>query len=207
MVALILSAFVFGQPAPASPIGLCDPVDGPRVEFTAAHREEVQARARRTCDAIGASGTVCDWIDTVVYRESRGRSSVRHTRAEGENGLGPMGLSLKWHAGKWTGNADPDFCTPEVSVVVAFAIAWIAVTRYHAESVLDIQAVYSGRTGHYIRPNGRKWYYADPNDHTQAITCPGMKKRGSSCNTPVSRKDLGQRLAKRDRAAFVEGLL
>ena len=207
MIALILALFGLVTPTPDSPIGLCDPVDGPRVEYSKADRMEVYARIQTACVAAGDSPIICAYFDMVAFRESRGRASVRHTRAEGENGLGPLGLSLRWQRHRWPGQADPDFCLPEPSYAVAREVAIKALTVYHAESVVDIQAVYSGRTGSYRQPNGKLYHYADPSDHTVAITCPGMKRRGFRCNAHITRKALGRSIPKRDRQTFVEGLL
>ncbi len=207
MLALLLALFGLVSPTPDSPIGLCDPVDGPRVEYSKADRMEVYARIQTACVAAGDSPIICAYFDMVAFRESRGRASIRHTRAEGENGIGPLGLSIRWQAHRWAGDADPDFCVPEVSYAVAREIPIKAITVYHAKNVLDIQAVYSGRVGHAVMPNGKIWHYANPSDHTLAITCPGMKRRGFRCRTPITRKALGKSIPKRDRLEFVQGLL
>lgn len=206
MLDLVLALFGLGAQPQPSPIGQCDPVAGPRVEFSKADRERVFDRIEASCLAAGDSPIICAYFDMVTFRESRGRASVRHTRAEGENGLGPLGLSLRWQRHRWPGEADPDFCTPEVSYAVAREVAIKAIAHYHAQSVLDIQAVYSGRWRCFETQKGRECY-ADPSDHTVAITCPGMKRRGFSCNTAIGRKALGKRIPKRDRLAFVEGLM
>jgi hypothetical protein len=118
-----------------------------------------------------------------------------------------MGLSLRWQGHRWPGDADPDFCTPEVSYAVAREVAIKAINVYHAQDVLDIQAVYSGRVGHYVQPNGRRYNFADPNEKTASITCPGMKRRGVRCRHKVSRGDLGPSIPKAERIAFVEELI
>lgn len=207
MIALLLALFGLVTPTPDSPIGLCDPVDGPRVKFSKADRDEVFVRLERACIRAGDSPEFCEWIDMVAFRESRGRSSVRHTRAEGENGIGALGLSIRWQAHRWPGDADPDFCLPEVSYVVAREIAIKAVRVYHAQTYLDVQAVYSGRVGKSVTPNGNRYNFAAPTNQTARISCGGLAKRGIRCHDKLPADFLAPSMPLAARRKFVEGLL
>ena len=212
---LLITSLVMGPPEthevaealPASAIGVCDPVDGAQHLWTPEAREETRRRVQRACKAAGASPLVCAYADAVVVRESDGRPSIRHTLGEGENGLGPMGLSLRWHADKWPGeDEDPMFCTPEASFVVAHAIMWRALTRYQATTILDVQAVYAGRWRCVDTAEGRSCF-ADPTRQTEKAICKRMQLRGFSCHQRVTRKDLGRKIPLAKRREFVEQLL
>lgn len=198
------SPFDVPAPVPLSPIGQCDSADGSdRVQWTADDREEVRRRVRRACRSLGASPKLCAYYDAVVVRESSGMASVRHTLGKDENGLGPMGLSLKWHADKWPGrDEDPAFCTPEVSLAVAHAIVWRAVERYHAESLLDVQAIYGGRWSCNTTDTGERVCFADPGQTTVDSVCSRMRARGFSCYSLLTRADLGARIPRRERRAW-----
>ncbi len=193
---LLWGALIMG-----SPIGLCDQ-PGDRRTFTDAQRAEVSSRVSRASEAHGDSRIAQAFFASIVERESHGRSSVRHTRGPGENGLGPMGLSLASHAAKWTGSADPDFCMPEVSLEVAHAIAWIAIDKYRARTFLEIQAVYSGR---WVRtPDGMR---ADPSDRTVRTICGRMAARGYSCDQIIGKDTLGPRVPLERRADSVRKIM
>lgn len=216
MLALLLALLFFAPPVHASPIGLCDPVDGPRVEFTPEDREEVRRRIKHACEApvseggLGASENLCAYYDVMVMRESRGRSSIRHKRgkdADGtpESGLGPMALSRRWHKDKWPGDdEDPAWCTPEASLITVHAITWRAWDRYHVESLLDVQAIFAGRWECFDDPrSGFHMCYAAPSSRTVSALCPGMKRRGFRCNATLKRSDLGRKVPLRARREFV----
>jgi hypothetical protein len=208
--------FVFSPPAAlpdvgaSSPIGRCDAADGStKVRWTEADRKEVRRRVKRACQKLGAAPIVCAYYDAVVVRESSGMASVRHHQGKNENGLGPMGLSLQWHRDKWPGkDEDPAFCTPEVSLAVAHAIVWRSFTRYHAESFLDVQAIYGGRWACHTDPQtGKRSCFADPNQRTVDSVCSRMKARGYSCHAIVTKRDLGKKLSFGERRKWVEELL
>jgi hypothetical protein len=120
-----------------------------------------------------------------------------------------MGLSTYWHRDKWPGDADPDFCTVEASELVALDIMRRAVTRYGAESIATIQAVYGGHTRCWSRA-GLSWLANVPGlrwlaqrfparrecepELTEPATsgiCSRMRARGFSCWTRVNESDLG----------------
>jgi hypothetical protein len=200
LFALLLSPLA----AEGSPIGKCDPVGGPALQWSAEERLEVRRMVRRGCKALGASEALCDFYDAVVVRESSGKASRRHTRGEGEHGVGPMGLNLASHSDKWPGRDEvPMFCNPYASLIVAHAVVWRAVTAYHASDLLDVQAVYSGRW-YCTLEDGKRRCFADPNERTVRLICSRLEGRGSSCYAPLTRKDLGKRVPLRDRRAWVE---
>ena len=206
MLVLSLLALLLIPPTPkGSPIGKCDPVGGPSLEFTQDDRDEVRARVAHACELSGDAPILCAAYDHIIFRESRGKSSIRHTRGEGENGLGPMGLSLKWQRKRWPGPGDPAFCDPVASLAVMRDIFWKAFKVYHAEDLVDVQAVISGRFDCYVL-NGKKTCLANPRGHTAAIMCgePLRKKHGFSCHTPLKASDFGPRVKVADRPAWVE---
>jgi hypothetical protein len=187
-------------------VGQCDPVDGPPLVWTAEAREETRARVQATCRAVGASRAVCAWLDASVVRESDGAPGVRHTRASGEWGLGPLGLSLRWHMDKWPGgDEDPAFCSPEASTLVALEIAHRAWTRYEARSLVLVQSIYGGRW--------RCYHDADTTERRCFATqienprlCAALGARDVDCHEPLHRRDLGRRVPLRDRRALAERL-
>ena len=185
-------------------IGQCDPVAGPRGRWTAEQRREVRRRVRRACrEGLRASPIVCAYYDAVVVRESSGNPGARHTLGKGENGLGAMGLSLRWHADKWPGrDEDPAWCTPEASLVVAHAVVWRAFTRYHARTMLDVQAVYAGRWTCHGEGRARECW-PEPTPRTGRAICGRLQARGFSCDAPITRKDLGRRIPYGKRRAWV----
>lgn len=199
---IIAWLFTFLQPSP------CDPLDGDGMEWSAEQRQETRDRVRLAClHHLKASPTVCAFYEAVVIRESSGRASVRHTLGQGENGLGAMGLSLRWHANKWPGNdEDPMFCTPEVSLIVAHAIVWRAFTRYHATTMLDAQAVY-GAQWRCFENKGKRTCTAAPNGRTEDAICGRMRHLGASCYAPITRKDLGRRVPLGERRQWVAEVL
>ncbi len=139
--------------APQLPTPYCD-AHGVRARaYTKAERRETRERVQEVCKQVGASKPVCAYLDAIVVRESSGRSGVRHTigspeHGVTENGLGAMGLSLRWHADKWPGDdEDPMFCVPEVSAIVALDIVHRAVKKWGANSLTEVQAVYGGQFG------------------------------------------------------------
>jgi hypothetical protein len=214
------------------PGDFCDE-PGTRTKWATSDKARTRARVRAACEALGASPIVCAYDDAVVWRESfGGAASVRHTRgtdADGtpEHGLGPMGLSLRWHSGKWDGDdEDPAFCSPEVSVVVAHEIYWRAVTVYGADSIADIQAIFAGRfvcenVDHFawlgrlplLGPVVARWLPGpvkdcrpDPTPEGEQDICERMAARGFNCHARVGASELGRRLSASERRQWAEGL-
>lgn len=199
--------------APAMGDGLCDPKTGERGKYSKTQRADTHARVRFTARRLRWSPIMLAWLSVRTTSESSGRAGVRHTKGKGENGLGALGLNLASHRGKWPGEADPDFCVPEVSTVVMAEVAWIAVIKYGAKNAVQIQAVVGGR-GHcdlVSLPGERRKYECSAPSHYQdarhraqkAHLCNGMARRGFSCMAPISARDLGRRrLPKGQRLAF-----
>ena len=184
-----------------SPIGECDPKDGPAVEFSDSDRAEVYRRVRRSSIMHREAPIMAAYWDAVTERESHGRASIRHTRGKGENGLGPHALG--WiHRAKWPGDWG-DMCTPEYSHATARAITRIAFEKYGARSIWEFQAIYAGRMGCV----GRSGTCTGRQQDLTAHVCPRMRRRGYSCHAKISASDLGLDIPKEDRKSFVDGWL
>lgn len=213
LIAFIISLFVFAPPIPSERpdaiVGQCDPVDGQRPKWTPEARTETRKRVKRACKQLGGSKRMCAFLDLIVVRESSGRAGVRHTMGENENGLGPMGLSIRWHGGKWPGkDEDPMFCTPEVSTIVAMTIFHRARRRYNAETIVELQAIYSGRGRCYTNPETEKRECIPaPSARTYKLVCPGMERRGYSCRVPMEKKELGAFVPLEERRETAERLV
>jgi hypothetical protein len=156
---------------------------------------------------MGMSSSICVMMDVIVCRESScGITSVRHTRGtrgQGENGLGAMGLSLRWQSDKWPGrDEDPMFCVPEVSAVVTSAIFWRAVKAYGAEDFRDLQAIFAGR---FFKDEYGK-FFAKRSYRGDRDICNRLAGRGINCKTKINRAKLGRFIPKDARRQFVEKL-
>ena len=195
---------------------------GARVPWTREAKRRTRQRAARACSELEAAPIVCAYVDAVICRESFcGEASIRHTLGEGEQGLGPMGLSTHWHRDKWPGaDEDPAFCTVEASELVALDIMRRAVTRYGATSIATVQAVYGGHTRCWSRP-GLSWLSDVPGLRwlahrfparrecepvlTEPATsgiCSRMRARGFSCWARVNASDLGREIPVEARRAW-----
>jgi hypothetical protein len=205
----------------------CNDVGSPRVRWSSEAKARTRGRVQAACEALGASPIICAYDDAIVWRESfGGEASVRHMRgvdADGtpEHGLGPMGLSLRWHADKWPGtDEDPAFCTPEVSVIVAHDIYRRAVTRYNATTIVEVQAVFAGRFRCHVRdrwgwlvrvlpvlasvlPEAERECWPMPTAGMAADVCERMAARGFNCMQRVTEADLGEHVLVDERRAWV----
>lgn len=178
------------------PIGQCQEVGGPLLEFTAAERAEVKRRNKDAARDMGHAPIVVAFLDAWAERESSYNPSVRHTLGKGERGLGLHGLG-RIHAAKYPGPWE-DMCTPEASLQVASEIVQIAVRKYRAANAWDIQAIVAGRF-ECVRPD-LGTCTQEQQDRTSAAICGRMEARGFSCFAPITTKDLGPRVPKADRA-------
>jgi hypothetical protein len=163
------------------------------------------ARVTATTEALGVSPIIAAFHALVVCREAFcGEASVRHVRGEDvlgrEDGLGAYGLSLRWQAGKWGADADPAFCSPEVSAVVAHELVWRAVTRYEARNLVEVQSVYAGavecregRCRFTLSARRRRGF------------CARLSGYGFDCSAPISTADLGRRLRQDERREWALG--
>jgi len=191
---------------PLAKIGECDPRDGVKPIWTREMRREVRRDVQAACKAAEAAPIVCAYADAIVVRESAGRAGVWHELGRNELGLGAMGLSLRWHADKWPGKDEhPEFCKPAVSFVVAHAIMWRAVSRYKAETIAEIQSIYSGKWDCWHDPEGVRtcrpgWSRAIPG------LCKRMESRGFDCHQKLPKRALGKRIPFRERRDFVASL-
>ena len=212
------------------PGDFCNDVSAPRVRWSAEAKARTRERVQAACEALGASEIVCDYDQVIVWRESfGGEASVRHMRgvdSDGtpEHGLGPMGLSLRWHADKWPGDdLDPALCTPEVSVIIAHEIYWRAVTRYNAATIVDLQAIFAGRFrcttvdrwGWLARawpvlapvlPAASRECWPTPTARMTSDICERMQARGHHCGRRITVADLGERVPLDERRAWVAAM-
>jgi hypothetical protein len=217
MLKLILFiSTLFGPPtaaasstAPVLEAPTCEPRGETARKYTHAERAETRARVKAVCEFTGAKPWVCAFLDAVVVRESDGRAGVRHHAGRNENGLGAMGISLRWHRDKWPGkDEDPMLCHPEVSALIALDIMDRAFRKYHAENAVDVQSIYAGRWECWTNPEtGKRRCAADANQRTVSAICDRMKARGHSCWKHVQRSDLGRRIPKRDRRKVAARLI
>lgn len=195
------------QEAAVGMVGQCDPAEGPGLVWTAEARQETQDRIAAACRNVGASNAICEWLDASLIRESSGRPGVRHTRAPGEMGLGPLGLSVWWHRDKWPGrDEDPAFCSPEVSVLVALEIAHRAVERYEARNLISIQSIFAGRWRcvQDKEAGGDKVCFATQTENVRL--CAALGARGVDCYDRIEKKDLGRRFSRAQRREVADSL-
>jgi hypothetical protein len=206
-LALLYACNAHAAPAPALvPGDYCDARGEPRTPWTAEAKDRTRQRVSATTDALGVAPIIAAYHQLVVCREAFcGEASVRHLLGEDvlgrEDGLGAYGLSLRWQAGKWGPDADPGFCSPEVSAVVAHELVWRAVTRYDAGNLVEVQSVYAGavecrdgRCRFTLSARRRRGF------------CARLSGYGFDCATPISVADLGRRLAPDERRALALGL-
>ena len=208
----------------------CDPDDRGR-DWTPEQKQRTRDRVWAACQSVGGSDTYCSFHLAAVVRESWGgvASAVhrlgRDIDGDREYGLGPMGLSTKWHADKWPGDdEDPAFCTPEASFIVAHAIARRAVTVYGASNAIELQAVYGGGRGvtqciidgtpawvfdapvlgwlartFGARPESRRCRVIPRRRHVDAV----CKRMGDvACRRPLTIDDLGDPVPMAERRAW-----
>jgi len=174
--------------------------------YDSAESRETRARVQAVCKEVGADPIVCAYMDAVVVRESSGRSGVRHTKGKNENGLGAMGLSLRWHRDKWPGeDEDPLFCHPEVTAVVSLAIMHRAMQRYKAKNIVEIQAIYAGNWT--CQGEGRERKCRARVTKRTTNVCGRMSARGFDCWKTLTKKDLGRKIPMDERRAFVADMI
>jgi len=150
-----------------------------------AERKETRKRIWDACHAMGAAEDSCVVLDEVVIRESSGDTCAVHRLGPGENGLGPLGLSVSLHLPKWNSASDPQVLrVPEVSAVVAMRIFRRAVTNYHAKNWRAVAAVFAGRfdEDHTSKPTGDDFVF-----------CARLQRRGVDCN---AKPKLGEKLGR-----------
>jgi len=188
------------------PIPKCINPGEKNVRGTKSERQETRARVKAICEELGASPIVCAYMDAVVIRESSGRAGVRHYKGHNENGLGAMGLSLRWHKDKWPGeDEDPMFCHPEVSAIVALAIMHRAMERYKAKNIVEIQAIYSGKW--HCEGEGRDRKCSPKVSKRTINVCGRMSARGFDCWKTLTKNDLGRKIPFDERRDFVADMI
>ena len=211
----LLAAMAFAQlacagrahAAPALVAGdHCNDPGAKRTPWTPEAKARARGRALDTARALGASRLIRAYHDVIIARESfGGEASVRHSLGADrdgtpEHGLGLHGLALRWHAGKWGADADPGFCSPEVSTVVAHELMRRAVERYGARNLVEVQAVYSGAA----RCHGGSCVFSLSSRKVAGL-CSRLRSRGVGCYDIVSPADLGRRLDPEELRAWALG--
>lgn len=193
-------------PSDGLPIPECVAVGEDPPQYSRAQRQETRDRVQAVCKAVSASPIICAYMDLITVRESSGRAGVRHVKGHNENGLGAMGLSLRWHSDKWPGDdEDPQFCHPEVSAIVALAIMHRAMIRYNAKNVVELQSIYAGHW--YCEGEGR-----DRKCHPRVVprdtnVCSRLSARGHDCWEQIDQSDLGRKIPLNKRREFVADML
>lgn len=192
LISVVLSFSFFGSPETqreGSPE--CDR----KAARAEAIRKDTRARVAKTCAAMKADPVVCKMIDAMVIRESSGNTCAVHTLGEGEYGLGPLGLSVRWHLPKWNRHEDESILhVPEVSTIVTLRIFRRAVTRHDAQDLVDLNAVFA---------TGRLRY----RDGKDASFCYRLRRHGVKCGHRIDLDSLGVDLDRKQQVAFVERLI
>lgn len=199
LLALVLS--VGSEPQ----IGVCDPVDGPPIRWSAEQRDEVRDRVGAACKALGAAPPVCAWLRVAGARESSWSPSVRHVRGRNEHGLGALGLSLRWHRRKWPGGGEPAFCSPEAATIVALDIVRRAQVTWGARDLRDVQAVYAGRFRCVIE-QGRPECFIVRDPAKDRDVCERLEQHGVDCRAPLPKRAAGRHVPVHKRPEVAEGL-
>jgi hypothetical protein len=207
---------------------ICDPTARAR-SWTKAQKKVTRDRIWAACKRVGGSDLYCSFWMAAICREAWcGIASAVHTRGvdadgEPEYGLGALALSVKFHRGKWPGNdEDPAFCVPEVAFAVGHAIAWKAMTTYHAHNAIGIQAIFGGgKDSHRCEVVGGwlddapmiRWLWSLAFDlpergRTRCVATPQLRHRESVCSRMqgcgklLTIEDLGEEIPLERRRAW-----
>lgn len=163
-----------------SPIGKCDPIDGPRLEWTKSQRQQAREMATDHLRAAGASAVFLAFVDAATIRESSGAASRWH---DGGSGLGPHGLNVRYH-GKGRNLCDPRQSAEAVRDLIARCIR-----RHRVSNIWEAQACYAGRFECIADAPGD--CTAAMQDRTTDAICGRMAARGFDCYASIGTKDLG----------------
>jgi len=158
----------------------CDPVDGPRIEWTAEQRKATRELARIEWRRKGASGIALAFLDSAGERESGYAPSRRH---DGNTGLGMHGMSIRYFGG------DGNMCDPRDSAFRFWALS--KACTHMGNTPWDLQACVAGRFECTPTYKGPKTCTQAQQDRTTEAICGRMERRGYSCHGPITRKDLG----------------
>lgn len=180
-----------------SPIGRCDPIDGPKLHWTRAERQDARDMANDSVRARGARPIFVAYLDSATIRESSALASRWHDNGAG---LGLNGVNITTHAKRWPTPLNPAICSPRVSAAVFQDIARDCITRHGASTAWEQQACYGGRFE--CTPNGKGTCTGPMQDRTTSAICDRMAKRGFSCHAPMTLKDLGRRMTLDERMAL-----
>jgi hypothetical protein len=183
-----------------SPIGRCDPVDGPKLTWTRADRQAARDMANSSVRERGASSHFVAFLDSVTIRESSAMASRWH---DGRAGLGLHGVNITTHRKRWPSPLNPAVCDPRVSAAIVQDIAHVAVSKYGATSAWEIQAVFAGRFECIGDGVDGKTCTGRQQDRTTSAICERMTQRGFSCHAPISLAQLGRRMTLDEKREFV----
>ena len=180
-----------------SPIGRCDPADGPKLHWTRAERQEARDMANDSVRARGARPIFIAFLDSAGIRESSAIASRWH---DGHAGLGMHGINITTHRKRWPSPLNPAICSPRVSAAIVQDIAYDCIKRHGVTTPWESQACYAGRFE--CTPNGHGKCTSAMQDKTTAAICDRMQRRGFSCHAPMTLRDLGLRMTLDERTAL-----
>ena len=179
-----------------SPIGKCDPVDGPKIEWTRAERQEARDMANDSVRERGAKRIFVAFLDSATIRESKAIASRWH---DGGAGLGMHGVNITTHAKRWPTPLHPAICNPRVSAAIVQDIAYDCIKRHKAKNTWQLQACYAGRFECIGNVNSKPCT-GDMQDRTTDAICGRMQARGFDCHEdPITVRDLGRKMTMAER--------
>lgn len=182
-----------------SPIGKCDPVDGPRLEWTRAERQAARDMANDSVRERGAKPIFVAFLDSATIRESSAAASRWH---DGGVGLGLNGVNITTHASRWPTPLHPAICDPRVSAAVVQDIAHGCISRRGASTIWELQACFAGRFECLGDGIEGKQCTGRQQDRTTSAICERMAKRGFGCHDSITVAQLGRRLTLDERRSW-----
>ena len=142
----------------------------PQDRSTKEVRDDTKHRVDEMAKSMGAGADSRRVLRAMLARESSGDPCSVHTQGEGEYGLGPFGLSVRWTLAHWDREADHEVLKiPEVATVIALRIYSRAVKLHGAKTWTEVNSVFA--TGKIkVRPGkDAKW-------------CARLERYGVDCN-------------------------
>lgn len=182
-----------------SPIGRCDPANGPKLEWTDAERLAARRMANTSVRERGASPIFISFLNAATTRETHGAASRWH---DGGAGLGMHGVNIKVHAKRWPTPLNPAVCDPRVSAAIVQDISHDCITRHGASNPWELQACYAGRFECTANYRGKKICTGEMQDRTYEAVCGRMAKDGFGCWDRLELEDLGRRMPREEREKY-----